>query len=207
MHVARHRPVHAGQRRERSHRARAKGVRICPLRGYHRHLDWIENSPWRGRLGRLGRARLQAALRWLGECQLLRRQSGTRWCRGGTLTLRVRTSPAWCRGRTIAWWARTVPPRAAPLTGCRGTLSGGSRVTALRGCSRSLGPPRSSPSALVYLSWLVFAALWWASNEADGECVGTLASFTGAVAFSVETQESIGYGDKYVESCVGGVVL
>ena len=47
-------------------------------------------------------------------------------------------------------------------------------------------------------SWVVGATAWWISNELDDECVAKMKSFTGALEFSIETQATIGYGDKYV---------
>eukprot|EP00040_Diaphanoeca_grandis_P007786 m.42302 g.42302 ORF g.42302 m.42302 type:complete len:482 (+) comp19064_c0_seq1:310-1755(+) len=59
-----------------------------------------------------------------------------------------------------------------------------------------------------FTSWVLFGALWHFLNLFDGSCVAAMESFNGALEFSVETQQTIGYGDKFIrENCVGGTVL
>lgn len=57
-------------------------------------------------------------------------------------------------------------------------------------------------------TWLAFAVAWHIANMIDDTCVGKMKTFNGALEFSVETQQSIGYGDKYVEeNCLAGTVI
>jgi len=57
-------------------------------------------------------------------------------------------------------------------------------------------------------SWFLFAAMWHFLNLLDGSCVAAMKTFNGAVEFSIETQQAIGYGDKFIrENCLGGTVI
>jgi potassium inwardly-rectifying channel subfamily J, other len=69
-------------------------------------------------------------------------------------------------------------------------------------------------------SWILFAAIWYiimvvhgdfsnkSSNVTHTPCVAGVKSFSGAVLYSIETQQTIGYGTRAVtEQCTAGVFL
>lgn len=66
--------------------------------------------------------------------------------------------------------------------------------------------------ALYILSWLVFAGIWTAvaytNGQYNGTCVVGVVDFSTAFLFSIETQTTIGFGNKYVTgSCTGGIFV
>ena len=62
-------------------------------------------------------------------------------------------------------------------------------------------------------TWLFFASIWYliitiSDKSAEGKCVLGVESFSGAILFSIETQQTIGYGTRSLnESCVFGIFL
>ena len=69
--------------------------------------------------------------------------------------------------------------------------------------------------SLYFLSWLMFAFLWWGTVTAYGpigesniSCVENVRNFQTAFLFSLETEVTIGYGHRYIRSeCGVGIVL
>ena len=66
--------------------------------------------------------------------------------------------------------------------------------------------------ALYILSWLVFAGIWTAvaytNGRYNGTCIVGVVDFSTAFLFSVETQTTIGFGNKYVTgSCAAGIFV
>ena len=59
------------------------------------------------------------------------------------------------------------------------------------------------------VSWLSFACLWYAENRLSHyTCVANVTNFSAVFLFSVETQSTLGFGDKYVvSSCIIGSAL
>ncbi|XP_022661831.1 G protein-activated inward rectifier potassium channel 3-like isoform X1 [Varroa destructor] len=71
------------------------------------------------------------------------------------------------------------------------------------------------------VSWLIFAVVWWlimfahgdfdetnAKNETWKPCVTEVTTFTAAFLFSLETQHTIGYGNRYIsEECPEAVFI
>jgi potassium inwardly-rectifying channel subfamily J len=65
---------------------------------------------------------------------------------------------------------------------------------------------------LSYLtSWLIFASLWFSIQLIKTNCVTNLGknyTFTSLLLFSIETQQTIGYGSRYIsDECESGVLL
>eukprot|EP00912_Choanoflagellata_sp_UC4_P001760 UC4_evm6s1127 len=63
--------------------------------------------------------------------------------------------------------------------------------------------------ALTYIfCWLFFGCIWYGVSRADEDCLENVESFNHAFLFSIETQTTIGYGNKFVEGkCGGGTIL
>jgi potassium inwardly-rectifying channel subfamily J len=69
------------------------------------------------------------------------------------------------------------------------------------------------------ISWLFFAGIWYAIMAINGDfsnennpnhtlCVIGVQSFSGALLYSIETQQTIGYGTRAVtETCTGGIFI
>uniref|UniRef100_A0A4Y0BKT1 Inward rectifier potassium channel n=1 Tax=Anopheles funestus TaxID=62324 RepID=A0A4Y0BKT1_ANOFN len=68
------------------------------------------------------------------------------------------------------------------------------------------------------LSWLGFGALWYlialshgdiqaAGDDSHKPCVTYIYGFTSAFLFSLETQHTIGYGNRYTEECPEGIFI
>lgn len=63
-------------------------------------------------------------------------------------------------------------------------------------------------AATYVITWLFYAIVWHIANQVDDSCVGKMKTFNGAMEFSIETQQAIGYGDKYIEeNCVAGTFI
>ncbi len=70
--------------------------------------------------------------------------------------------------------------------------------------------------ATFLVSWLVFASFWYILQESSTtkfgnetvQCVSNLDDFSAAILFSIETQQTIGYGTRHINSqCWPAVVL
>ncbi|XP_063718124.1 G protein-activated inward rectifier potassium channel 3-like isoform X2 [Symsagittifera roscoffensis] len=69
-------------------------------------------------------------------------------------------------------------------------------------------------AGVFFLSWSVFGLLWWTLHSTQGhlikseQCLANVDSFYAALLFSLETQTTIGFGHRYVNSsCHSAVML